>query len=113
MSVDCADEGGVGVTLPCNGVGVIKFEERERSGGTVTVEEEEEEARFVGVAIGLSVLSTNTLMGPELLFKCMQYLPFLCTKKKMPVGQNSQSLDSSSSIKTSSGRGGEQFLHCL
>ena len=46
--------------------------------GSVAMATEEDGARQVGVAGGLSLFSTNTLMGPALLFRCMQNLPFFC-----------------------------------
>lgn len=46
--------------------------------GSVAMEAEEDGARQVGAAGGLSLFSTKTLMGPELLLRCIKNLPFFC-----------------------------------
>ena len=58
----------------CVRVGVVRLDER--SAGMVT-----EEVRVVGVAGGLSLFITRTVIGPALLFRNMRYLPFVCRDK--------------------------------
>jgi hypothetical protein len=77
MSID--DEDGVGVATSCTGVGMVKLdEEMVRSAGIMVLEE----VWLMGVAIDVSVFTTRTLMGPELLLRCIQYLPLFYNREQ-------------------------------